>query len=63
MKKSKKKLSKKNMIHLPSSDNQVLLGVRVTESERQKIKMYAIQHGTTVTNLVRGFIHTLSSAE
>ena len=39
--------------------NQVLLGVRVSEAERQKIKMYAIKNGTTVTQLIRKYIDSL----
>lgn len=60
MKKKKKK--QQNSAEMPIANEKcipVLLGVRVTEAERQKIKMYAVQHGTTVTQLIRQYIDSL----
>ena len=60
MKKKKRKQQSNTECSLSTEmDKQVLLGVRVTESERQKIKMYAIKNGTTVTQLIRKYIDSL----
>ena len=58
-----KKKKKKQDSAQPMSSTQVLLGVRVTESERQKIKVYAARHNKTITDLVREYIYTLPEEE
>lgn len=58
-----KKKKKKQDSAQPMSSTQVLLGVRVTESERQKIKVYAARHNKTITDLVRAYINTLPEEE
>ena len=59
MKKKKKKQPITGSALSIDNGNQVLLGVRVSEAERQKIKMYAIKNGTTVTQLIRKYIDSL----
>ena len=59
LKKKKKKQPITGSALSIDNGNQVLLGVRVSEAERQKIKMYAIKNGTTVTQLIRKYIDSL----
>lgn len=62
-KKKKEKIEREQISAQPISDSQVLLGVRVTETERQKIKVYAARHGKTITELVKEYIRTLPEDE
>lgn len=58
--KKKKKRDKQDKVTDPEvTSSQVLLGVRVSEAERQKIKMYAVRHGVTIADLVRRYIDSL----
>lgn len=62
MKKKKKGKNEKQRSTGPvlGEATQVILGVRMSEAERQKIKVYAAQHNTTVTFLIRSYINSLS---
>ena len=42
---------------------QVLLSVRVTEAERQRIKVYAARQGSTIAGLVRRYISSLPEVD
>lgn len=46
-----------------TGESQVILGVRVSETERLKIKLYAVRHGVTVADLVRQYISSLPEDE
>lgn len=57
MKKKKKKQQQEPVQSLQSSNNgKVLIGIRVSESERQELKLYALRNNTTVTAIFRQYI-------
>lgn len=63
-KKKKKDKHEKDQLAIESSSGaQVLLGVRVTEAERQKIKVYAARQGCTIAELVRQYISSLPDGD
>lgn len=62
-KKKKEKIEREQISAQPIGASQVLLGVRVSETERQKVKVYAARHGKTITELVREYIRTLPEDE
>lgn len=42
-----------------SGENLVMLGIRLSPEERDKIKVYAVQHQTSVASLIRQYIQSL----
>lgn len=67
MKKDKRKKKKIKKAALPPpeatvSDEIVMLGVRMSITERDRIKMYALAHHTSVATLIREYIASLPSS-